>query len=156
MQDVAQFDTNQLPFKCTFMSYSKMSRLTQVSPLFQIPGFSADIIAVDLLHSWHLGGIAEYVGFVFWFIIHSGIFVRHMTTAALDGYKISLIRLKADLWAYYAERSATDPHFKTAGLKVGYTNTFPAVAVLYDMLRKLVDGGDVFDRNSRGETTITT
>jgi hypothetical protein len=33
-------------------------------------------VAIDLLHSWHLGGISEYVGAVLWFLIDSKVFVK--------------------------------------------------------------------------------
>jgi hypothetical protein len=35
-----------------------------------------ETIAIDLLHTWHLGGIAEYVGASLWFIIHAGVLVQ--------------------------------------------------------------------------------
>ena len=33
------------------------------APLLSVPGVSLDILAIDLLHTWHLGGLGHFVGF---------------------------------------------------------------------------------------------
>jgi hypothetical protein len=117
--DVASFDTATLPVTVRFFVYNKDSRLTNVTPLYEIPNLTADRICVDLLHSWHLGGVSEFVGEVLWFVVHSGVYTKHARiTSATDAHKVSLIRLKADLWAYYQRRTERDPDFKTTGSRV--------------------------------------
>ena len=89
------------------------------APLLSVPGVSLDILAIDLLHTWHLGGLGHFVGFAMWCLIRSGIWSRHIPgLLAADQYKISIIHLKTLMWAYYKRRRTTDARFKTTGSQV--------------------------------------
>jgi hypothetical protein len=119
LQDVAEFDFRSVPFDVQFLKFDKQSRLTQITPLYKIPNVSCDIICIDLLHSWHLGGCSEYVGEVLQFVLGCGVYTRHLRNApAADAHQVALIKLKADVWSYYSRRMQSDPSFKTSGSRV--------------------------------------
>jgi hypothetical protein len=83
-----------------------------------IPGVTSDVLGIDLLHSWHLGGVSEFVGEALWFTLPSGVYTRGFTGAAADAQQIDLLKLKADLWSYYQRRSQSDPDFKSTGSRI--------------------------------------
>jgi hypothetical protein len=119
LHDVALFDELTLPITVRFFKFDKNSRLTNVTPLYDVPNISSDTICIDLLHAWHLGGCSEFIGEVMHFVIGSGIYTRGAKiAAAADAREVSLIRLKADVWAYYQRRAARDPDFKSSGTRV--------------------------------------
>jgi hypothetical protein len=118
MPDTALFEGLKVPFTVSFFRYDKNSRLTNISPLFRVPGFTLDKLAIDLLHSWHLGGVSEFVGEVLWFMIHCGFYTRGLNAPAADVQQVALLKLKADLWAYYHRRSQSDPEFRSTGSRV--------------------------------------
>ena len=95
------------------------------SPLMAIPGVSLLILCIDLLHTWHLGGLSHYIGFALWALIRTGIWSRHIPgLPAADQHKISLLHLKTLMWAYYKRRRATDARFKKAGSQVRFLYNF--------------------------------
>jgi hypothetical protein len=118
MPDVALFEEMVVPFAATFFKWNKNSRLTNITPLYKIPGVTCDVICIDLLHSWHLGGCAEFVGEALMFVLQSGFYTQGSTLPAADAQQVALLKLKADLWAYYHRRSQSDPDFKLTGSRV--------------------------------------
>jgi hypothetical protein len=118
MPDVALFEKLEVPFVITFFKWNKTGRLTDITPLYKIPGVTCEVICIDLLHSWHLGGCAEFVGEALMFVLQSGLYTQGSTLPAADAQQVALLKLKADLWAYYHRRAQTDPEFKLTGSRV--------------------------------------
>jgi hypothetical protein len=118
LPDTHAFEAASVPFVVTFFRCGKRSRLTNASPLYKIPGLTSDLLAIDLLHSWHLGGCAEFVGEALWFVVHSGLYTQGHNAPAADCEQVALLKLKADLWSYYSRRSLSDPDFKSSGSRV--------------------------------------
>lgn len=79
-------------------------RYIRNSPLWQIKGFSIQILALDLLHNMDLGVIARFIGFILWAIIDSKALVSDQLVAMLntdDCHQAGLDELKRSLNVYY-------------------------------------------------------
>ena len=110
LPDVAQFETTVLPFVCVFFEFSKEARVVNISPLLSIEGVTTASWGIDLLHSWHLGPEASYVGHVLYFLLRIGIYTRDSPAflADEDLMATGLNQLKADVWRYYRKRQRGD------------------------------------------------
>ena len=81
-----------------------------ILPLLSIEGVTTASWGIDLLHSWHLGPEASYVGHVLYFLLRIGIYTRDSPAflADEDLMAIRLNQLKADVWRYYRKRQRDD------------------------------------------------
>ena len=125
--DVFQFETLTPPFDVVFWRMTSRDRILHTSPLFDIPGISIRSHAIDLLHTWHLGAEACYLGLFFNFVLGSGVFnpsIPYGSTS--DNRRFAMMTLKGDLWRYYAERRRTDPSFRRRGSMVPINLCTPA------------------------------
>ena len=120
LNDIATFEVQTPPFVCRFWRMDlRHDRLLHATPIFEnIPGLSVKSIAIDLLHTWHLGGMADYIAFVFWFLIKSRVYTSIAHLSKDDDYKVALLKLKAEMWAYYKQRDKDDFDFRTKGSRV--------------------------------------
>jgi hypothetical protein len=117
--DVGDFEHKPPPFNVFFWRIRRESRITHHSPLLDIPGDGLDNYCIDLLHSWVLGPIQAYVGFVLWFIISQKVLVPDIAyLSAEDNYQLAILQIRAKLFEHYRRRSHEDPHFKEKGSKI--------------------------------------
>ena len=116
--DVGAFEGTPTPFVCHLWRMGTTDRLLRDAPLWRIPGVTIDCIAIDILHAWHLGGLSDYIAFVIWFVIQSGIFTKGVDVAAEDAHKLARMRVKAELWLYYRKKVADDNTFLVKGTRV--------------------------------------
>jgi hypothetical protein len=66
LRNIGQFETQTCPFTCRFWRGESTDRITHDSPLMSIEGVSLELYGVDMLHTWALGCVQIYVGFVIW------------------------------------------------------------------------------------------
>jgi hypothetical protein len=119
LPDVGRFETTDTPFECMFWCIQRNDRLTHPSPLFSVPGVATDLYGIDTLHGWHLGGIAAFVAYVFYFVVLSRIFNPDIPWLNADDiFRLGVLRLRSELWNYYKMRQDRDPDFRTKGSKV--------------------------------------
>lgn len=124
--DVAHFELTALPFRCVFWRMQPADRLLHASLLWTIPGVSMKSIAVDLLHSWHLGGLSDYIGAALWCVVQSGVLTRQFANLpAPDAHKLGLMRLKSELWLYYRQKGLDDPGFLSKSSRAHSLNGRP-------------------------------
>lgn len=110
--DVALFELTAMPFQCVFWRLQRDDRLLHGSLLWTIPGATVACIAVDLLHSWHLGGLSDYIGAALWCVVQSGVLTTQFADLpAQDAHKLGLMRLKSELWLFYRQKGVQDPGF---------------------------------------------
>ena len=121
LRDVANFEFQDLPFDCTFWRFDpKSARLLHLSPLMQIPGVGMSTWCVDILHSWHLGGLARFIGSSLWFVLRSdvyGVGANMPWLMADDILYLNLLRLRSELWLHYQQKSR-DPEWRKSASRV--------------------------------------
>ena len=94
-------------------------RLLHKSPLFDVPGCGPHLFAIDLLHTWHLGALALYVGEVLWLLLHSRVLSPGAAgLPSAEQHRHGLLQLRAELWLYYAAKRREDPEWKRLGSQV--------------------------------------
>lgn len=119
LMDVSDFETTPCPFEAHFWRITKDSRLMYPSPMMNIEGFGVENYCVDLLHSWHLGPLQNYIGAVFWFMIESSVWKPEIAWLCKEQqYRLSMLRLKSEMWAYHEDRRRNDSHWAASGSKV--------------------------------------
>lgn len=113
LRDVAMLDSMEVPFSVTFWRMSRRDRVVHLSPLFKIKGVGPESFAIDLLHTWHLGCLARYIGHVFWFLVKSNIYAPQIPmTDAAERHRVALQQMKADLWRWYAHKRQDNAGWK--------------------------------------------
>ena len=116
VRDVSRFEFTRVPFSCTFWRITKEDRVLHASPLFEIEGINPHTHSNDLLHCWHLGPEADYVGTVLTFVIKSKILAPDLPYLNVeDQQRIALLAVKSRLWRYYSKKRQEDPNFKKRG-----------------------------------------
>jgi hypothetical protein len=124
LRDVAKFEHQTCPFDVLFWRGDKDDRIYHNSPLMNIPGASTDLYGIDLLHTWGLGVMQNFVGFVLWYCIRSKIGYTQLPWLSKDEEnKIGVLHLKSELWAFYAERRKHDKRWSAKGSQVLRTHT---------------------------------
>jgi hypothetical protein len=125
LRDVADFErqpSSAYPFRCLFwrLGDPKTARLIHHSPLMDIPGVGMESYAVDILHTWHLGGIPRYCGLALWAILRSDAYAYDLPPHlyAEDRMHIKLLRLRSDLWIHYKAMQQEDPSWRTKASQV--------------------------------------
>jgi hypothetical protein len=124
LRDVADFERMRpfRPFTCVFwrVANPKTARLLHRSPLMDIPGVGMHSYAIDILHTWHLGGIPRYCGRVLWLILRSDAYGADlpMWLAAEDQLHLKLLRLRSALWVHYTRMQAADPEWSKRASQV--------------------------------------
>jgi hypothetical protein len=85
-----------------------------------IPGVGVQSYAIDLLHTWHLGGIPRYCGKALWAILRSGAYADNLPDHlhAEDIMHLKILRLRSDLWVHYKEMQAMDPTWRKRASQV--------------------------------------
>jgi hypothetical protein len=71
LRNIAELELKPTPFTCLFWRGTSSDRITHASPLMNIEGVSLEIYGVDMLHTWALGCVQVYVGFVLWHFVRS-------------------------------------------------------------------------------------
>ena len=114
-----RFETMSLGFTAVFWRTSVENRLLNSCPLFDIEGCDTNTLAIDLLHTWHLGPLAKYIAFVMWSVLQCKAFSPDLANmAAGDCLHLSLLRLRAEMWKHYSRRRHTDPTWRKKGSEV--------------------------------------
>ena len=116
LPDVGKFETADLPLECTFWVAADNARLTHACPLFRLPGVTLDTWAIDIMHTWHLGPVQQYVSLSLHFCIDSGLWApRSLNILAADRNEVSLLAIKSELFVFYKEIRATSPDWRRKG-----------------------------------------
>jgi len=122
LRDVADFETHPRPFQCIFWRVDdvKTARLLHHSPLMDIPGVGTQSYAIDILHTWHLGGLPRYIAMVFWIVLRSDALASDFQPwlKADDKMHLKLLRLRSSLWIHYKQMQAADPTWRTKASQV--------------------------------------
>jgi hypothetical protein len=99
--DTHALETVSLPALAKFWRGDKTHRLKKASPIMEIPGRTTKLLAVDLLHAWHLGPIQYFVGLGLWHLLES----RVLTQSALQVGR----RRSSTLWAFASCAQSSGP-----------------------------------------------
>ena len=84
-----------------------------------IPGVGPKNFAIDLLHTWHLGPIARYIGFVLWFIIDTNVYGSNIPWLGIDECKqLGILQMRNEMWTYYKNLRRDDPSWARNGSEV--------------------------------------
>ena len=125
LRDVGDFENqpkSAYPFKCLFwrLGDPKTARLIHHSPLMDIPGVGMQSYAIDILHTWHLGGIPRYCGTALWAILRSDAYAHDLPEHlyAEDVMHIKMLRLRSDLWLHYKAMQRSDPTWRKKASQV--------------------------------------
>ena len=118
--DTHALETVSLPALAKFWRGDKTHRLKKASPIMEIPGRTTKLLAVDLLHAWHLGPIQYFVGLGLWHLLESRVLSQSAPAgrAPKEQHALGIRIMRSKLWAYYAERRQTDERFKAHGSQV--------------------------------------
>jgi hypothetical protein len=150
LRDVGAFEHEPTPFQCRFWRVGniKTARLLHHSPLMDIPGVGMESYAIDILHTWHLGGIPRFCGRVLWFVLRSDVYGHGLPPylSAEDSMHLKLLRLRSDLWLHYQQMRAADPEWSKRAsqiwnltLKMLGKETNPCVKAKASESRHLLD-----------------
>ena len=120
LPDVSKFEYLELPVVVHFWRSKPTDRMIHECPLINIEGVSPSVsYAIDLLHTWHLGPIAAYVGYVFRFLLESRIWCSNLHfLASEDAERLGLLELKSRMWQYYAEKRQGNPDWAKTSSEV--------------------------------------
>ena len=67
-------------------------------------------LAIDLLHSWHLGPLQRFIAFCLVFILKSKVWATDVPHLSAGEHKqLGMLRLRAELWIYYRMVKRQDP-----------------------------------------------
>jgi hypothetical protein len=150
LRDVANFEFQPTPFLCRFWRVGRMksARLLHHSPLMDIPGVGMESYAIDILHTWHLGGIPRFCGKCLWDVLRSDVYAHGIPLwlSAEDTMHLKLLRLRSDLWLHYQQMRAADPEWSKRAsqiwnltLKMLGKETNPCVKAKASESRHLLD-----------------
>jgi hypothetical protein len=115
LSDVGAFEQLVAPCSVTFWRGCKDDRLVHGCPLFSVLGITVDTWVVDLMHTWHLGDLLSFIGWVFWYILRLGILAPDSVYLdAEECHRLSLLRLKSELYMHYKQKR-NDPDWKRSG-----------------------------------------
>ena len=116
--DVGSFQILDPPFTALFWRITGRSRVVYPSPVLAIEGAGTHLYGIDILHTWHLGPLQNYIGCALWCLIKTSVWQPKVPwLRAEHGYRLALMRIKAEMWSYYAERGKTDPDWARTGSK---------------------------------------
>ena len=116
LRDVADFESLVVPAEGLDVLFwrvprPKTARLLHRSPLMDLPGVGTESYAIDILHTWHLGGIPRYVGHVLWAILRRQAYSEGVPRwfFAEEEMHIKMLRMRSTLWVHYKAMIASDP-----------------------------------------------
>ena len=116
LRDVAAFEEQAPPFEVLWWTGGDEDRLTHITPLASIIGFSWAMYGVDILHCWLLGPMQSFVAFCLWHALRCKIFGTNLSWLSLDEEnRLGLLQIKNELWAYYRNRRKTDEDWAKRG-----------------------------------------
>jgi hypothetical protein len=125
LRDVGDFELRPVPpggFDCVFWRVNdyNTARLLHKSPLMDIPGVGMETYAIDVLHTWHLGGISRYVATTLWFVLRSDAFGGDLPVwlSTEDRMHLVLLRLRSALWVHYKAMVRNDPTWSSKASQV--------------------------------------
>ena len=102
-----------VPFEVCFWRMTAGDRVLHQSPLFGIKGVGPESFAIDLLHTWHLGCLARYIGHSLRFLVKSGIFAPPLhSLSGADRNRLALQQIKGELWCWYATQRQRDRNWQ--------------------------------------------
>jgi len=102
------------PITVTFWRVRDRNRLNRNSPLWTIPGFGIEYLAIDFLHCLDLGVLQKFVGVVFWLLLLSDAFVSPSLAPILSEdsrLQLGLLYIKSLLYRFYARARIDTPGF---------------------------------------------
>ena len=114
--DTWEYDNlRTFPIVLRFWRTSAEVRLNRRCVLFNIPGATYEKLCMCGLHNLDLGVVSRYVSFTLWFLLVSDIFDLPVSTID-ELCNVGLMRLRGELWTYYASTRRADPSSKKSEL----------------------------------------
>ena len=95
--------------------YAPITKNINIAPMFWL---AKDTYCIDILHSWHLGPLAEYIAFVLWFLICYVFCPETVYLEKESEYRVALLRCKQQIWSYYREKRSLDADWRRTGSQV--------------------------------------
>ena len=78
-----------------------------------------NLYGVDLLHTWALGVLQCYVGFVLWHFGRCKFFSSQSGWVSNEeDLKVGMLHIKSEMWKYGAEGRKSDPRWSKKGSEV--------------------------------------
>ena len=116
LPDVSQFENQEVPLRVIFWTGARNERLTHMCPLFLLEGLTHDTWSIDILHTWHLGPMQQFISLATHAFIASGVFSpRAANMEAADVRELALMAIKAELFQFYKQLRSTDPRWRDKG-----------------------------------------
>jgi hypothetical protein len=114
LTDISKFIDTPVPFRACFWRGTNASRLRYASPILDIEGVTLDCYGVDKMHSWVLGPCQQFVASVMHFCLLADVwdFQRFGWMNAAEVNQLGLLRIKSEMWIYYARKRSVDADFK--------------------------------------------
>lgn len=110
LMDVGKLEeVSKFPIRICFWRRSSESMTKHRFPLFcDDVGISPASLALDLLHTFHLGVLTAFNKHAIWCLLEAKVWGDHETTRS-EGLQIAVLCLRSELWRWYAERARTHP-----------------------------------------------
>lgn len=122
LPDVSQLENQQIPVRVVFWTAARNARLTHMCPLFSLEGLTQDTWSIDIMHTWHLGPMQQFISLAIHSFIASGVFSpRAANMEAADVRELALLAIKAELFQFYRQLRRDDPAWKEKGSEVSWS-----------------------------------
>ena len=98
---------------------TKQDRVVHSSPLLELEGVGFGSYCIDLLHCWHLGPLADFIGMALWYILDNKLLFDDIPW--LDSahcHKLGLMQIKSRLTADYRHRRQIDEAWSKKGGRI--------------------------------------
>jgi hypothetical protein len=103
--DIGSLEQAVLPITVTFWRTKNETKTKHRNPLFhESTGVGVDALAIDNLHTLHLGVFKHYVMLVLWFLIDSKYSMQPNVANSHtqeERFQLIVMRLRSELWAFY-------------------------------------------------------
>eukprot|EP00969_Alexandrium_andersonii_P153631 6793549-Alexandrium_andersonii.AAC.1 len=102
LEDVGEFERLTPPVEVVFWRRSRATVCTHRCPLWDPElGLGPSALAVDLLHSFHLGPVHNWAKHAIWELLSAGVWDLAEHPSAEERFLASLDHLRAELFAFY-------------------------------------------------------
>ena len=104
LQDVADFEFKQTPFRAAWWVLSTEGRLVHDCPLMDVPGIGLEMWSLDIMHGWHLGPLQQLVSLSLNYCLETGLWAPPTRLDAEEKRRLGLLAIKAELHQWYKEQ----------------------------------------------------
>jgi hypothetical protein len=103
--DIGALEQAEVPITVTFWRTSNETKTKHRNPLFhESTGVVVDALAIDNLHTLHLGVFKHYVMLVLWFLVDSKYSMQPNVANSHtqeERFQLIVMRLRSELWEFY-------------------------------------------------------